>query len=63
VDGLYIISRTWQLKKEILYPHAANASNGMICNEVTAVLKELSPTVQSHLVNCNYELLIAYTNR
>ena len=39
----------WQLRKEILNPHAANASHRMICSEVTAVLKELSTTVQSHL--------------
>jgi len=36
-------------KANINFHHAANASHRMICNEVTAVLKELSLTVQSHL--------------
>ena len=34
-----------KIKKGNINPHAANASHRMICNEVTAVLKELSPTV------------------
>jgi len=45
VRSLHHQQNMWQLRKEILNPHAANASHRMICNEVTAVLKELSPTV------------------
>ena len=49
VWSLHHQQNMWQLRKEILSPHAANASHRTICSEVTVVLEELSLTVQSPL--------------